>query len=229
MARMVVTLDGRSEGSAPLVMHNPRLADPLNPWSLEIGKSSRKRGKSEADHLEIAHLEFLGGLYHDGVIAPGNVLPGKIGPYLPTWNVVRSLQNAGKQHKLGATILRGVTPVTMETALQYEGPRDAQKLWASGEFTLRKDVGVGAARTMRTRPIFTDWLLEAEVEVDLRIIDPEKLHQLAQEAGRYQGVGDYRPVYGRFIGSARLVGEAEIVAEAEEATASAGKTAKATA
>ena len=65
--RMTLLLDGRAEaGGSPLVMHNERLADPLDEYVRDIAKLSRKRQKTEADHLEIARLEFLGGLYLNG-------------------------------------------------------------------------------------------------------------------------------------------------------------------
>lgn len=222
MARMLVTLDGRSaDGGCPLLMHNERLADPLDPFALAIGKISKKRGKTEADHLEVALLEFVGGLYHDGadewLKASGQAVEDvpfikdaesdpSLGPYIPTWHVIRAIQNAGKQHKLGAAVLRGITPVgSGKAALEYDGPREIDELWRAGTFALRKSVGVGSSRVMRTRALFTDWRLEVEIEIDLNVLDAPKINQLAAEAGRYQGIGDYRPVYGRFTGSAKLV------------------------
>lgn len=195
MARMIVSLDGTTASNGtPLLMHNERLADPLNQYALEIGKISKKRGKTETDHLEIARLEFEGGMYHDDTL----------GPHIPVWHVVRCIQNAGKQHKLGASVLRGVVPAIEKAPVQYDGPREIQAMWEDGRFALRKSVGIGSSRTMRTRPVFTDWTLEAEIEVDLSVLDPDKINQLVEEAGRYQGLGDYRPVYGRFHGSAIL-------------------------
>ena len=117
MARMRVILDGRAESNGtPLLMHNERLADPLNEFALEIGKISKKRGKTETDHLEIARLEFVGGMYFDDAD----------GPVMPVWNVVRMIQNAGKRHKLGASVLRGVIPATQTTPVIYDGPRDIE-------------------------------------------------------------------------------------------------------
>lgn len=195
MARMLVTLDGRAEvNGSPLLMHNERLADPLDAFSLEIGKISKKRGKTEADHLEISRLEFAGGMYFDD----------ELGPYIPGWHVIRCIQNAGKQHKLGASVLRGVTPVTFKAPVQYDGPRDVEGLWRDGRFALRKSVGIGSSRTMRTRPVFEEWKLEVVVEVDLTQLDPDKVTELVEQAGRYQGIGDYRPLYGRFLGTAVL-------------------------
>lgn len=196
MARMRVILDGRAKSNGcPLLMHNERLADPLNEYALAIGKLSKQRNKTEAIHLEIARLEFVGGMYYDE----------KDGPVMPVWNIVRCIQNAGKQHKLGASVLRGVIPATVTTPVLYEGPRTIEEMWEAGTFALRKSVGIGSSRTMRTRPAFTDWQINAEIEVDLTQLNPEKVNQLVEEAGRYQGLGDNRPVFGRFLGRAELV------------------------
>jgi len=210
MARMRVILDGRAESNgSPLLMHNERLADPLNEFALEIGKISKKRGKTEADHLEIARLEFVGGLYYDE----------KDGPVMPVWNIVRCIQNAGKQHKLGAAVLRGVVPATVTVPVLYDGPRDIEGMWADGRFALRKSVGIGGSRTMRTRPCFTDWQINAEIEVDLTQLNPEKVCQLVEEAGRFQGLGDNRPVFGRFLGHAELVKSAAKTREVSDVLA----------
>lgn len=228
MARMLVTLDGRTESNgSPVVMHNPRLADPLDPFSREIGKISKKRGKTEADHLEIALLEFVGGMYHDGtdewlrknkdveeilLLQDPTVSEGEdIGPYIPGEVILRSIQAAARQHKLGKSIERGLSPVTLKAALQYDGPRDLDELWQSGRFALRKSVGIQSSRTIRTRPVFLDWQVECEFELDLNIIDPDKIDQFAQESGRYFGIGDYRSGgYGRSAGSAFLVAEKKV-------------------
>lgn len=222
MARILVTLDGRTEvNGTPLVMHNPRLADPLDPFTREIAKISKKRGKTEADHLEIALLEFVGGMYHDGadewlrknkqvdevaLLGDPTAASGVFAPYAPADWIFRTVQAAAKQHKLGRAIERGLTPVTLKNPLTYDGPTDIHELWESGRFALRKSVGIQSSRTIRTRPIFIDWQVECEFELDLNIIDPDKIDQFAVESGRYFGIGDYRTAgYGRSRGLAKLV------------------------
>ncbi len=196
MARIMAYLNGATDkNGSPLLMHNERLADPLDPYSREIAKISGKRKKTEADHLEIARIEFAGGMYFDE----------ELGPCVPTWNVIRCIQDAGRRQKLGVQVIRGITPATALTPVEYDGPRDIQSMWDDGRFTLRKSVGIGQSRTMRTRPVFVDWKVEAELELDLTILDVEKVDQLVEEAGRYVGLGDNRPLYGRFFGSAKLV------------------------
>ena len=63
---------------------------------------------------------------------------------------------------------------------------------------LRKTVGVQRARTMRTRPIFNEWKAELPVEVDPVVFDLDTLRNCWKDAGTYAGIGEMRPVYGRF-------------------------------
>jgi hypothetical protein len=195
---MKVTL--KLEGMAALVCHNERLADPLDPFVKEISKFSKKRNKTEADHEQIAYLEFLGGLYASPSL--GFPLNGKNGvPVLPAWNILRCLQDGGRRHKRGMDVPRGVYPLAESAPIQYEGPTDPQKMWEDGTFSLRKSVGVQRSRTMRTRPFFAEWKAELPIEVDATVFDTDTLRTLWHDAGIYAGLGEMRPVYGRFNGT----------------------------
>lgn len=205
MARVRVTFDGStSVNGSPLLMHNERLADPLNPYARWLAELSGKRKKTERDHEEIGRREFLGAGYWSIDGAPDEQT-GE--PFIPTWNIVRCLQEAAKRHRLGQQVIRGIVPVEDETPLQYDGPRDAHELWKLGTFHSRKGVGVGTKRVMRTRPAFTDWKVEAELELDLTVLDPDVVHAIAFEAGRFIGLCDARPRFGRFAGSSELIGD----------------------
>ncbi len=196
MARLQVILDGRAEvGGTPLLCHNERLADPLDPITMEIAKLSGQRKKTEAIYLDMARLEFVGGLYYDE----------DLGPCVPTWNVVRCIQEGGKRFKLGADVVRAVIPVTQMTPIEYDGPREIDAMWEDGRFVSRKGVGISGRRIIRTRPSFTDWRVVAEVELDLDVLTAEKIEQCVQSAGKYSGLGDNRPVFGRFHGSVVVV------------------------
>lgn len=61
MKKFTLTLTGVT----PLLVHNARLADPLDPIVRQTKPISGKRSKTEEDHLELARLEFIGGLYYD--------------------------------------------------------------------------------------------------------------------------------------------------------------------
>jgi hypothetical protein len=211
MARIRVTFDGAtSANGSPLLMHNERLADPIDPYTRWLGELTGKRKKTERDHEEIGRREFLGAGYWAVDTGP----TGKhADPFIPTWNMIRCLQAAASRHKLGKHVVRGLVPVNEQASFAYDGPRDAAELWKSGLFHSRKGVGVGSKRVIRTRPCFTDWTAEAELELDLTILDPDTVNLIAYEAGLYEGLGDNRPRFGRFKGSAVLLGDpAEFIA-----------------
>ena len=194
----VLKLDGRTASSgSPLVMHNERLADPLDDFSQAISGISGKRKKTIPDHEDMAELEFYGGLYTEPALTcPVNGVKAEIG--VPAWNILRCLQDGGKRHKRGLDVPRGIYPLREFATLKFDGPKDPQKLWQGGGFSLRKSVGVQRSRTMRTRPFFADWQTELPIEVDSTVFDRHTLETIWREAGIYAGLGDMRPIYGRF-------------------------------
>jgi len=189
--KVLLTLDGTTAaGGTPLVLHNERLADPLDEYTRAVSRIAKKKNKTDADHLEIGRLEFLGGLYVDNR-----------GPCLPAFNILRCLQEAAKRTKRGRDVLRGVSPILQTASLAYKGPRNPEEMWRSGQYALRKSVGVKGNRTMRTRPIFVDWSAVLPMQVDPTIFDPDVLAAIWKDAGIYEGMCEMRPIYGRFSGT----------------------------
>jgi hypothetical protein len=177
------------EGTAPLLMHNSRLANPLDPASKALKKVTGKRNKTDEDHAEMARLEFLGGLYIDP----------DIGPYIPGENIWRCLWDAAKKYKMGVKVKEGVFITTDVNPLGYTGPRDAVKLWADENFRHMASVKVGTSRTMRCRPTFTEWRVSADGILDPALLEPSDLESIAETAGSLIGLGDWRPRFGRFV------------------------------
>lgn len=179
-------LRARFIGIAPLLMHRGLLADPLDDFSRAIAKISGKRKKVEADHNEIARLEWMGSLY----ISDGR-------PCLPGDNVAGALIEAAKRLKRGKQ-LRPALIVEKPSPLIYDGPTDPEALFADPAFRLRVPVRVGQARVMRTRPRFRQWQCEAEIEFLASLFDRDDLIEIVHVAGETCGMGDWRPRFGRF-------------------------------
>lgn len=185
MIRFTLTI----EGTAPLLVHNSRLSDPLDPATKALKKVSSKRTKTDEDHAEVSHTEFLGGLYLDP----------DVGPYLPGENIAATLFEGAKLNKLGVKVKRGVLIETDVNPIAYTGPRDAESLWTNGAFVHRASVKVGTSRVIRTRPIFRDWRVQADGVLDDTQLDLDQLAQIADNAGAFIGLGDWRPRFGRFV------------------------------
>jgi hypothetical protein len=217
--KLVMKADGRTDaGGSPLICHNERLADPLDPFTRAIQSIAKKRSKQEADHLEIGHLEFLGGLYTDPPIETPDDQDGQsIG--IPSWNLIRCLQDGATRQRKGRDVLRGIHPLDTFAQLDYPGPTDLEGVWRE-KLWIRKTVGVQKSRMVRTRPMFTEWRIELPIEVDEILWDLDKLELAWMDAGRYEGLGEMRPIYGRFLGTIEAL-EPVAVAKTEKVKAAA--------
>jgi hypothetical protein len=180
------SVDFHIRGVAPLICHNPRLADPLDPWTKAIAEISGKRKKTDKDHRELGRREFLGSLYHDGNR-----------PYIPAANIERMLRDAAARSKKGKDVQAGAI-VPEDAPIIYSGPTDPEELHDSGKFVLRTGVLVGRARVIRTRPCFRAWELKFSVLFDEEILNRSAIQDFAILAGRIIGLGSWRPRNGRF-------------------------------
>lgn len=176
-------------GTAPLLMHNSRLSNPLDPATKALKRATGKRTKTDDDHEEVARLEHAGGLYLDP----------DIGPFIPADNIWRSLYDAAKKSKRGPKIKEGLFISTDVNPLAYAGPRTADGLWADGNFRFMASAKVTGKRIMRCRPMFREWRTEAKGVFDPNVIDLAEIDQIAETAGSLVGLGDWRPKFGRFI------------------------------
>jgi hypothetical protein len=181
--------DVTATGTRPLLMHNVRLADPLDPYAKGMAAINAKRKKTDEDRQDVARIEFEGGIYHDPVL----------GPYIPQEMLFASLYAAAKLDKLGELFKQAFLAFTeARYPLAYVGPRDVAKLREDANFTDRRSVGVQRNKVMRVRPRFQQWELDFAVELDTSILDPAQCESIIRKAGRYKGIGDYRDLFGRF-------------------------------
>lgn len=179
----VITLTG----TRPLIMHNARLADPLDPIVRAMAKISAKRKKTEDDHAEIGRLEFAGSLYLDP----------DIGPYVPGENIQRFVYDSAKLSRKGEAVKRGLFIDTDVNPLAYAGPRTEAELWADHQFRFRHSAKVTSSRVIRTRPIFRQWSVQAHGLLDTEELDFDDLCSIVERGGSRIGLGDWRPRYGQ--------------------------------
>lgn len=176
------------QGKTPLLMHSERLANPFDALTRELKALTGKRKKTEDDLLDIARVEWLGGLYSDDD-----------GIFMPGYNVFSSLIGGGKLHKLGTAIRRSAIIAEDRLALEYGGTKgDHSKLFDDKRFVDMRSVKVGTSKVMRCRPIFRDWKITFSVHYDESGLQRSDLDRCLQAAGTMIGLGDYRPRYGRF-------------------------------
>ena len=178
------------KGVTGLLMHNPRLADPSDEYTRALAEITSKGSKmTDADYAEAARIQWYGGLYHDP----------DMGLYVPTWNVVRCLEQAAKVTRQGTTLVRALAVLSDRVPLVTGAPRDLAQLYARPEYSSRMSVGIQRGRVMRTRPIFRSWSLVLEMELMEDVLSYSNLVTIADLAGRSEGLGDARKLgFGRF-------------------------------
>ena len=181
-------------GTRPLLMHNGRLNDQLDPYTKKLSVAAKKKGKSGEELGDVSRIEFEGSMYFDE----------KVGPYLPVDNLQACMIEGARKRKLGKDFESLVEVNVPDSGpegypLQYKGPRTVDALWDS-RFMLRKGARVGQSRVMRTRPRFpTEWKCSFEVDVLDGGPSPDQVKQAFVDAGKLIGIGDWSPRYGRFV------------------------------
>jgi hypothetical protein len=170
-------------------MHNVVLADPTFSITKAIAAITDKGSNmSDDDRMEVARLEFHGGLYL-----------GRGGPVIPSPNILRTIANAAKIRRLGKDVERSMIPTALEFPLQYKGPRDAAALWENETFRYSASVRIGRGVVTRMRPRFPDWQVTSEWELMTEILNLRDFGAIVEVAGIIEGMGDNRRNgYGRF-------------------------------
>lgn len=185
-------------GKTPLLMHNERLAIPIDPYAQLIAKLAAKRKKKICDYEEIARIEWEGGLYlTDGIVQ------------LPAHMVEASIVAGAKMNKKGTAFKSGAMLGEICYPLKYNGPQirmtngvaEIPNPKLDKVYPLYRDqrnVKIGKAKVFRTRPRFITWAVTFDIVFDNAIIEDGDLRLAVANAGNYKGIGDYRPRFGRF-------------------------------
>lgn len=185
---MIEEIKVRLIGESPLMMHNGRLADPLNPWAVKLAEFSGLRKKTEAQHIAMRRVEWFGSMYEgdDGL------------PAIPGANVVATIIDGAKAQRRGKQAKVGIFAAQPFFPLRYEGPKNLDDLYDDPRFVSCMAVRVGQARVMRTRPVFRDWSCEASIFVKTDSISVSHALDALTTGGECVGILEHRPTYGRF-------------------------------
>jgi hypothetical protein len=180
------TMTVKLRGIAPLYLHNNQTVDPLNEFARAIKKISGKRSKTDADFEKMSQLEFMAGLYM-----------GDKGPVIPSKMLHACFVEGSKKSKHGKLAKAGVF-FPSHSPIKYKGTKDPEKMYAAG-FVSRDPVKVQRNTIIRTRPRFEEWGIDVEVEYEPSVMSKEDVVLAWENAGKYCGLGDWRPQNGRFV------------------------------
>ncbi len=179
----------RLTGLKPMLQHNGRLSNPLDPYTRELKTLTGKRKKTDDDLMAMALLEARAGLYETRDDLLG----------LPNQNVWRAIYDAAKAYKLGEDIKRALLTDDETVPLLVDGdPVKADSFLDDADHLFYRSAKIGRQRVMRARGIVRGWVSEHTFELLTDVMDVESLAPVFERAGRLVGIGDWRPTYGTF-------------------------------
>lgn len=184
---MIERIEARLIGEVPLLLKNGQTADPGNPFAIAAKAITEKSQKTTDDLTELRRIKWEGALY---------VRDGKI--VIPADNVLASVRDAAALVKKKKQALAGTFAEAAEFVLEYDGPKDIAKLYASGKFIDERLVVVQRARIMCVRPRFDQWILPIVLLVNPSVFDVKRARECLEVAGERIGLCDNRPRFGRF-------------------------------
>lgn len=178
------------DGLRPMLQHNGRLANPLDPYTQRLKQFTAKKKKTDEDLMNILMAEARGAVYEttDGLIG------------FPTQNVWRSVYDAATAFRRGADIKRALSFEDSIEPLLVDGAHiTVDKFLAVPANIDYRPVAVNRAKTMRARPkVQLPWAATFAFDLLDDVIDARDLAPILERAGRLVGLGDWRPIYGTF-------------------------------
>lgn len=188
----LTTLTVQIVGTKPMLLHNGRLANPLDPYTRDLKAISNKRTKTDDDRFSMMSIEARGGCYEtpDGLLA------------FPTANVWRSIYDAAKKYKLGKDCTRALFFDDVNEPIYLDGKTvhiDDDNWLQYGTTVDYRPVKVGTSKTMRARPLVPKgWVSTHRLALNESELDLESLYPVFLRASRIIGLGDWRPNFGTY-------------------------------
>lgn len=193
------------EGVSPLLLSNNQCSDPLSQASKDKKFFTSKSKKVDQDHMNLRLIDWVHSCYWS---TPGQVViddtencidfDGFANPTLPSVNFARCLRNGATAFKLGKEVNRALI-VENEPLLDYAGPKTAGEMVSDPRFILTSPVVRMKTTNWITRLVLPQWGVNYSVTIDDERISVSDLERIVQNAGRFEGLGTWRPRYGRFI------------------------------
>lgn len=138
--------------------------------------------------LKISDLEWESGAYWKD----------DIGLYIPGENVEATIRNGAKLNKQGKNIERFVSVTDLYIPLDYGEKLTKEQLINNYEYRDTRIMVVQRSKVVRTRPRFDQWKIQFNLMYDEEKIDLDVVVQALENAGKYVGLCDSRPKYGKF-------------------------------
>lgn len=193
-------------GVSGLLLSNNACSNPLSKAAKIKKHFTSKRTKVDADYENLRVIDWL---YSGYWSETGNVtiddannsvdFEGFSGLYIPAQNFERCLRNGATAFKLGKEVTRALV-VDSEAMINYDGPEDGEELISDPRFSLTSPVKRANVTNWVTRILIPTWSCTFTLAVDDDRISVDALERIVKAAGQFEGLGTWRPRYGRFSG-----------------------------
>lgn len=120
---------------------------------------------------------------------------------MPAKNLSATMFASAKQFKLGTTWKQGALVAEDAAFIFSDNKLKPDDLFQVQKYVDMRAVKIGQAKLTRCRPIFLEWSFSFSVYVDEGKFNEKEITNIVKNAGKYIGLCDYRPVYGRFNAS----------------------------
>jgi hypothetical protein len=126
------------------------------------------------------------------------------GPMIPQPNLMRCIVDGGTFHKAGKKQITTAKSSLLYSCLDISGAEiklTHREPWRVD--TRAVCIPSTGGRILTHRPMFDDWTLEFELNIDDEFIDSKLVRQIVDDAGKRIGLGDFRPAkkgpFGKFV------------------------------
>lgn len=177
-------------GQRPILQHNGRLANPLDPYTRQLKALTAKKKKTDEDLVSIMMVEARGAAYEttDGLLG------------VPTQNMWRAVYDAATAYRRGADIKRALNFEDTVEPLFVDGKSQTVEAHLNEpDHVDYRPVSVNRNKTMRARLLVPlPWSVSFTFDLLDDVIDARDLAPILERAGRLVGLCDWRPTYGTF-------------------------------
>ncbi|MBI9082693.1 MAG: hypothetical protein JEZ11_03790 [Desulfobacterales bacterium] len=175
--------------------HNIQLANPFSPYTKALKALTGKRGKSDADMMEIGRIEWEAGLYMEKgrIVMPGRCLQA-------CFLAGSKKKKNGTKYKTGVVLNDDFSnfvhggPEQITATSTREIPNPALDKFFEEFCNIDMVCVSGKSKVLRFRPIFSTWEIPlVSLFYDEAQIDERTVLQILEDSGYLIGLGERRP------------------------------------
>lgn len=197
-------------GSSPMIVHNGGNISPLHPCNKLKAEFTKKRKKTDDDHVNIARIEWFQSLYLDRPLKLElnggkfyDVNPGRPNIVLPIKCVRACVKSGAKLSRNGKALDRAVQFTNANFYRPGDGKKlsfpDINKMSDDDNYIDETVMTVQRAKVVRYRALFKQWGVTVSGIWADEMLNKEDLVQAIEMAGMFEGMNDSRSLgYGRF-------------------------------